>query len=228
MIKRGPMSTRSSYRSHILRIAILGMSLACLIRTAAAQQPDQAIAEDTSAKEESTSPTLPGPPSVPVDANYVIGADDVLAVDVWHEKELSRVLSVRPDGKISLPLLGEMKVAGQTPLQLQDNITDRLKAYLAHPQVTVMVQETKSQKINVVGEVQRPGEFVFGHPITVLDAIALAGGLRDFAKAKKMYVIRTAADGSQQRLLVNYKDVVKGKRPQENLTLQSHDTVVVP
>jgi polysaccharide biosynthesis/export protein len=228
-IKRGFMSIRFCNRSHLLLLAILGASVACLIRTAAAQEPDQAIAEDTSAKDDSSSPLIPASsPSVPVDANYVIGADDVLAVDVWHEKELSRVLSVRPDGKISLPFIGELKVAGQTPLQLQDTITDRLKAYLAHPQVAVMVQETKSQKVNVVGEVQRPGEFVFGHPITVLDAIALAGGLRDFAKAKKMYVIRTAPDGSQQRLRVNYKDVVKGKRPQENLTLQSHDTVVVP
>lgn len=228
MIKRGSMSIRFCTRSYLLSIAILGASLVCLMRTAAAQEPDQAIAEDTSAKEESSPLTPANLPSVPVDANYVIGADDVLAVDVWHEKELSRTLSVRPDGKISLPFIGELKVAGQTPLQLQDTITDRLKAYLAHPQVTVMVQETRSQKINVVGEVQKPGEFVFGHPITILDAIALAGGLRDFAKAKKMYVIRTAPDGSQQRLRVNYKDVVRGKRPAENLTLQSHDTVVVP
>jgi polysaccharide export outer membrane protein len=158
----------------------------------------------------------------------VIGADDVLAVDVWREHELSRVLSVRPDGKISLPLVGELKVAGQTPLQLQGTLTARLKEYIEHPEVTVMVQETRSQKFNVVGEVQRPGEFGFGHPVTILDAIALAGGLRDFAKSKKMYVIRTASDGSQQRLHVNYKDVVKGKKPRENIVLQSHDTVVVP
>src|SRR5579864_8868083 len=105
------MSKRSFYRSHILRITILSTSLACLTRTAAAQQPDEAIAEDTSTQEDSSSLlTLASPPSVPVDANYVIGADDILAVDVWHEKELSRVLSVRPDGKISLPFLGEMKV----------------------------------------------------------------------------------------------------------------------
>ena len=222
------MSIRFCCRSYLLHIAILGASVACLIRTAAAQEPYQAIAEDTSPKEESTPLVPANRPSALVDANYLIGADDVLAIDVWREKELSKVLSVRPDGKISLPLIGEMKVAGETPLRLQETITDRLKEYLEHPQVTVMVQETKSQKINVVGEVTRPGEFVFGHPITILDAIALAGGLRDFAKAKKMYVIRTGPDGSQERLRVNYKDVVKGKRPQENLVLQSHDTVVVP
>ena len=214
--------------SQLLRITILCASLACVMIPAAAQEPEQAIAENTSAKESSTALTPASPTSVTVDANYVIGADDVLLVDVWREKELSHTLSVRPDGKISLPLIGEMKVAGQTPLQLQDTITDRLKEYLEHPQVTVMVQQPKSQKINVVGEVQRPGEFVFGHPITVLDAIALAGGLRDFAKAKKMYVLRTGADGSEQRLRVNYKDVVKGKRPLENIVLQSRDTLVVP
>ena len=158
----------------------------------------------------------------------MIGSDDVIAVDVWHEQELSRVVSVRPDGKISLPLVGEVQVSGQTPLQLQDTITQRLKEYLEHPQVTVIVQETKSQKFNVVGEVQRPGSFVFGHPVTVVDAIALAGGLRDFAKSKKMYVLRTAADGSQQRLPVNYKDVVKGKNSSGNIVLHSHDTLVVP
>ena len=215
-------------RKQLLRIAILGISFTCLMKTATAQEPGQTIAEDTADKDSSETTTPVIPPSVPVDANYVIGADDVLAVDVWHERELSKVLSVRPDGKISLPLIGELKVTGQTPLQVQDTLTDRLKEYLEHPQVTVMVQQTKSQKINVVGEVARPGEFVFGHPLTILDAIALAGGLRDFAKAKKMYVIRTAPDGSQQRLRVNYKDVVKGKRPQQNITLQSHDTVVVP
>jgi polysaccharide export outer membrane protein len=222
------MSTSSSYRRHILRITIFSMFIACVMRTAAAQDPDQAIAEGTSNKDSSETLTTPTRTSVPVDANYVIGADDVLAVDVWHEKELSRVLSVRPDGKISLPLIGEMKVTGQTPVQLQDSITQRLKEYLEHPEVTVMVQETKSQKFNVVGEVQRPGSYEFGRQVTILDAIALAGGLRDFAKAKKMYVIRTLADGSQQKLRVNYKDVVKGKRPVENIVLQSHDTVVVP
>jgi polysaccharide export outer membrane protein len=99
---------------------------------------------------------------------------------------------------------------------------------MENPQVTVIVQETKSQKFNVVGEVQRPGSFVFGHPVTVLDAVALAGGFRDFAKTKKMYVIRTAPDGTRQRLRVNYNDVLKGKKSAENLVLHSHDTVVVP
>lgn len=229
MIKRGPISAASTFRKQLFLMAVVGATLAYAMQTAEAQEAEQAAEENNFNAGLSSPPTTASPPSVPaVDANYVIGADDVLAVDVWREHELSRVLSVRPDGKISLPLVGELKVAGQTPLQLQGTLTARLKEYIEHPEVTVMVQETRSQKFNVVGEVQRPGEFGFGHPVTILDAIALAGGLRDFAKAKKMYVIRTASDGSQQRLYVNYKDVVKGKKPRENIVLQSYDTVVVP
>ena len=211
------------------RVAIGFLALACVAITASAQAPTAALAENSSAAPSPHASTtswwkLASTP----DLSYVIGADDVIVVDVWHEQELSKVLSVRPDGKISLPLVGELQVGGQTPLQLQDTITQRLKEYLEHPQVTVIVQETKSQKFNIVGEVQRPGSFGFGHPVTVVDAIALAGGLRDFAKSKKMYVLRTAADVSQQRLPVNYKDVVKGKNSSGNVVLHSHDTLVVP
>ncbi len=218
---------RFSCRSRLLHLAILGASLSCVTSTAFAQERDQALAENTPDKDPSIALTTASP-SAPVDAKYVIGAADVLAVDVWHENELSRTLSVRPDGNISLPLIGELKAAGHTPLQLQDTIAVRLKEYLENPQVTVMVQETKSQKFNVVGEVQHPGSFTFGQPVTVLDAIALAGGLHDFAKSKKMYVIRVGADGSRQRLRVSYKDLVKGKKSANNIVLQSHDTVVVP
>ena len=177
----------------------------------------------------SATPSLATSKSVlDTDSNYVIGPDDVLAVDVWHEQELSRTLPVRLDGKISLPLLGEVKASGETPLQLQEFIGERLKEYLEHPHVTVIVQEPKSHSFNVVGEVQKPGAFVFGQTVRVVDAIAEAGGLRDFAKPKKMYVLRTMADGSQHKLPVNYNDVIKGKKPSDNIILQSHDTVVVP
>ena len=223
------MSTHFYSHKYLFGLAILSASLVCVMTKAYGQEPVQELADNTSATESSSSSTTTTThPVQALDANYVIGADDILAVDVWHEKELSHVLSVRPDGKISLPLIGELLVAGETPLQVQDTITQRLKEYLEHPQVTVMVQETKSQKFNVVGEVQRPGSFVFGHPVTVLDAIALAGGFRDFAKTKKMYVIRAAPDGTRQRLRVNYNDVLKGKKSAENLVLHSHDTVVVP
>ena len=160
--------------------------------------------------------------------DYIIGPDDVLAVNVWKEPELSRSVIVRPDGKISLPLVGELYVAGLTAWQAQDTIAQHLKEYLEHPKVTVIVQETKSQRFNVVGEVQKPGSFEFGHPVTILDAIALAGGLRDFAQSKKMYVIRIAANGAREKIRINYNDLLKGKPSAQDIVLRSHDTVVVP
>jgi polysaccharide export outer membrane protein len=214
-----------------LGAAVVILVAACVAISVPAQMKAQALADDSPAATDARASDVPAPVphAVPtVEPKYVIGADDVLAVDVWREQELSRVLPVRPDGKISLPLIGELQAGGQTPLQLQETITQRLKDYLEHPQVTVIVQDTKSQSFNVVGEVQRPGSFTFGHPVSVLDAVALAGGFRDFAKSKKMYVLRTAADGSHQRLPVNYNDVVKGRNSSENIVLQSHDTVVVP
>jgi polysaccharide export outer membrane protein len=214
----------------VLRVAIGLLVVAWVANGAQAQMEAHAVSDPssaaTSARAADASTSVQQAPAL--ESKYVIGAADVLAVDVWHEQELSKVLPVRPDGKLSLPLIGELQAGGQTPLQLQDTIAQRLKGYLENPQVTVIVQDTKSQTFSVVGEVQRPGSFTFGHAVSVLDAVALAGGLRDFAKSKKMYVLRTAADGSHQKLPVNYNDVVKGKRPSENIILQSHDTVVVP
>lgn len=162
------------------------------------------------------------------DARYVIGADDVLAVDVWKEKEVSRVLPVRPDGKISLPLIGDLQASGLTPQQLQASVTVKLRAYIDKPEVSVIVQEARSHRFNVVGEVQKPGSYTLGQPLTVLDALALAGGFRDFAKAKKIYVLRVHPDGSNERIPFNYKQVIKGKKLAENIPLEPGDTVVVP
>jgi polysaccharide biosynthesis/export protein len=215
---------------HLFGLALLGAFLAGGLFDAHAQDPagePQQKASDTDSTSSDSTAYMPAAASE-LPKNYVIGSDDVLAVDVWHEHELSRVVPVRPDGKISLPLIGELQVAGETPLQLQDALTERLKEYLEHPQVTVIVQEAKSQRFNVVGEVQKPGSFEFGHPVTIIDAIALAGGFRDFAKTKKMYIIRTAADGTRQKLLVHYNEVLNGKRPEESIVLHSRDTVVVP
>jgi polysaccharide export outer membrane protein len=219
------MKTHLVWSGFVLRVASVVLAHVCVAISAYAQAPVEALTENTSA---ATSDTPISQAAPALDSKYVIGAADVLAIDVWHEQELSRVLPVRPDGKISLPLIGELQAGGQTPLQLQDILTQRLKGYLENPQVTVIVQDPKSQSFNVVGEVQKPGSFTFSHPVSVLDAVAQAGGLRDFARAKKMYVLRTNADGSRQRLPVNYRDIVKGKKPSQNIVLQSHDTVVVP
>ena len=158
----------------------------------------------------------------------MIGADDVLAISVWKEPDVSRSVPVRSDGKISLPLVGELMAGGQTPLQLEQEITKRLASYISEPEVTVIVQDSKSQRINILGMVVRPGTYLLTGSATVLDAIAMAGGFKDFAKQKAIYVLRQNADGTQKRISFNYIEVIKGNNPDQNVRLLPRDTVVVP
>ena len=162
------------------------------------------------------------------DSSYVIGADDVLAINVWKEPDVSRSVPVRSDGKISLPLVGELTAGGQTPLQLEQEITKRLANYISEPEVTVIVTDSKSQRINILGMVARPGTYMLTGSATILDAIAMAGGFKDFAKQKQIYVLRANADGTEKRLTFNYKEVIKGQNPEQNIRLLPRDTVVVP
>jgi polysaccharide export outer membrane protein len=162
------------------------------------------------------------------DDSFVIGADDVLAVNVWKEPDISRSVPVRSDGKITLPLVGELQAGGQTPRQLQTEITTKLRNFISEPEVTVMVQEIRSQRFNILGQVSKPGSYLISNSARVLDAIAVAGGFRDFAKKKSIYVLRPTPDGGQTRLAFNYSDVVKGKSPEQNVELRPHDTIVVP
>lgn len=162
------------------------------------------------------------------DDSYVIGNDDVLAINVWKEPDISRSIPVRSDGKISLPLVGEVQASGDTPLKLEKDIASRLKSYIEEPEVTVIVQQVNSQKFNILGMVNRPGLYPISNSPTVLDAIGIAGGFRDFAKQKSIYVLRQNPDGSQTRLPFNYKNVVNGKNPAQNISLQPRDTIVVP
>jgi polysaccharide export outer membrane protein len=159
---------------------------------------------------------------------YVIGIDDVLAINVWKEPDVSRTVPVRSDGKISLPLAGEVQASGETPLQLEKLLATKLQSFISEPEVTVIVSEVKSQKFNILGMVSKPGSYPLTNSATVLDAIALAGGFRDFAKQKSIYILRQNADGSQSRLPFNYKDVIKGKDSAQNIKLQPRDTIVVP
>jgi len=164
----------------------------------------------------------------PHDDTFVIGDDDVLAINVWKEPDISRSIPVRSDGRISLPLAGEIQAAGRTPLALEREIADKLKSYISEPEVTVMVQQINSQKFNILGQVNKPGSFPLTNSATVLDAIALAGGFRDFAKKKSVYILRQNADGTQTRIPFNYKEVLKGENPAQNIKLQPRDTIVVP
>jgi len=223
------MSNKSLGKLAVVLIAFLIVSLWPL--TSLAQQlsadPDPASTDHASAVDQPAASSLPRRHIKPKE-EYVIGAADVLAINVWHETEISRVTPVRPDGKIALPLVGEVQASGLTPDQLQANLREGLQKYLDHPEVTVMVQEVKSHQINVVGQVAKPGSYILGKPLTVLDAIALAGGFQEFASQKKIYVLRARSDGSEQRIPFNYKAVIKGHDPLQNIILQPNDTVVVP
>jgi polysaccharide export outer membrane protein len=165
----------------------------------------------------------------PKDLNdYVIGSEDVLAVNVWKEPEVSRGVVVRSDGKISLPLLGEIQASGKTPKQLQVEIAQGLTSYIPAPEVAVIVQTINSKKYSILGQVSRAGTSSLTGPMTVLDAIAAAGGFQTFAKRKKVYILRTGPDGREQRIPFNYLEVIKGKHPEQNIQLQARDIIIVP
>jgi polysaccharide export outer membrane protein len=158
---------------------------------------------------------------------YIIGEGDILAINVWHEAELTRIVPVRTDGKITLPLVGEMQAAGQTVEQLRSTIAEKLKHFLEAPEVSVMVQEPRSQFFTVVGKVMKPGSYPLGQRLTVMDGIALGGGFKDFAKTSKIQVVRTHRDGRVERLAFDYKRAVAGDLKQ-NFVLEQHDMIVVP
>jgi len=161
------------------------------------------------------------------DAEYKIGAQDVLRIDVWKEPEISRTAPVRPDGRISLPLINDVQAAGLTATQLSAVIADGLRKYITNPQVTVGVTEINSRRVYVTGEVTKPGAFPLLPNMTVLQALSSSGGFSQFAKLKSIYVLRTE-DGKQVRHPFNYKAVVSGKKPELNIPLQPGDVIVVP
>jgi len=162
------------------------------------------------------------------DENFIIGNDDVLAISVWKEPELTKSVPVRSDGKISLPLVGEMQATGRSPLQLEQDITAKLKNFITSPEVTVIVEKVNSRKYNVLGEVSKPGSYFLTSSTTIMDAIAAAGGFRDFAKKSGVYVLRKSPDGSESHLKFNYKDFIKGKNSSQNIKLEPNDTIIVP
>jgi len=167
-------------------------------------------------------------PNSPLSKEYKIGVNDVLTINVWHEPDLSRNLTVRPDGKITLPLIGDVRAAGKTPPELEAELSSDLAAYIKDPELTVIVAEIRSRRVNVIGQVVHPGAFALTQQMGVLDLIAEAGGLRDFAKKKKIYVLRETSAGVRERLKYDYKDVLAAKHNAKDILLQPNDTVVVP
>jgi polysaccharide biosynthesis/export protein len=165
--------------------------------------------------------------TVATDPDYKIGPQDMLRIDVWKEPDISRVVPVRPDGKITLPLVNDVQASGLTPTQLAAKIAEGLKKYITSPQVTVGVTEINSRRIFVSGEVARPGAFPLLPNMTVLQALSSAGGFTQFAREKKIYILRME-NGRQVKHPFNYKDAISGKNVEQNILLEGGDIIVVP
>ncbi len=160
-------------------------------------------------------------------SEYRIGEQDLLTITVWREPELSGTVMVRPDGKVTLPLLNDVHASGLTPDELKASLTEKLGPFVNAPQVTVAVREINSRKVFIIGQVGHEGSYRINSTTTVLQIIAEAGGLRDFANRKGIYVLRSL-NGSQQRLNFNYDNVIRGKDSRANILLRPGDTIVVP
>ena len=190
-----------------------------------------ATAAAATAQSASVAAPPPAPPGValkPLPSDYVIGPQDVLLVHVWKNDSLSRQLPVRPDGKISLPLLHDIHAAGLTPMQLRDKIAAALAEFMPNPEVSVAVLEVHSYRVSVLGEVQRPGMLELKAPTTVLEALALAGGFQPFASPSKIVIFRKDGRGDTQKLRFNYNRAIGGDGGEDNVTLRAGDVIVVP
>jgi len=193
------------------------------------QLPAQTFAPSgqANAPETATIVTKASAPTSATDHDYVIEPEDVLQINVWKETDISSSVPVRPDGKISLPLLNDVQAAGLTPVQLAAQITDLLKQIIAEPRVTVIVTAMNSRRAYVMGQVTRQGAVLLVSNLTVLQALSAAGGPAPFANTKKIYILR-AENGKQIRIPFNYAEVIKGKNQEQNIILKPGDTIVVP
>ncbi|MGA1865290.1 MAG: polysaccharide biosynthesis/export family protein [bacterium] len=158
---------------------------------------------------------------------YVIGPEDVLNISVWKNEDLNHQVIVRPDGKVSFPLIGDIQGGGKTPEELRLEITQRLSKFIPDAVVTVMVLKINSMKVYVIGNVPHPGEFILGRSINVLQALSKAGGLNEFADSKDIIIIRTIGK-RQIKIPFNYKEITKGKDTAQNIYLQTGDVIVIP
>ena len=212
----------------ILTLTSFALTIPCALcqennsRTARQQQAEK-LNPSTSRAATGTSSTTSNK-----NASYVIGPGDLLAINVLHEPEVSQKVPVRMDGKITIPLIGEIQASGMVPDALQTTITQKLHDYIKDAEVTVVVEEIKSRQFNVMGEVEHPGSFPLTKPTTVLDGLAQAGGFRDFAKVTKIHVLRKTPQGTTLTLPFNYKQVSKGKNDSQNIELRPGDTIIVP
>jgi polysaccharide export outer membrane protein len=205
--------------------------LFCLVPALGAGFAQQGVGKPVLSAEPDTTRPAAAPPNPAVgpltvsSSTYVIGADDSLKIDVWHEQQLSVVVPVRPDGKITLPLINDIQAAGFTPMQLEADITERLKKFVTDPVVSVSLEAVNSKRVFLIGEIGRPGPEPITPGMTILQAIAAAGGLGPYANKKKIYILR-GDPSHQQKFLFNYKKGLNGDM--QGLTLIPGDTIVVP
>lgn len=166
-------------------------------------------------------------PAESTQSGYMIGPGDIVEILVWKEPDISRTVHVRPDGRISLPLVDDVRAAGHTTVQLKERITQALADYIENPAVYVMLQENRSKKVYVVGAVAAPGEYLLEKPTTVLQAIAMAGGFGEWAKKDDIVILRRGSE-EQSRIEFDYDRVVSGKDVTQNITLNPDDVIIVP
>lgn len=208
--------------SHTRSMSILALTFAIVtlgLGTSPATQGISAGGADD--KKPSAQPPVRGNDS----RDYRLGAGDKLRIEVYKDAQLSQSVQIRPDGKITLPLLGDLTATGRTPMELRDTIATQLKEYMTNPVVTVIVVEASAAVAFITGEVNHPGAVpLTGGPLSVLQALALGGGLKDFADSKNIKILRRSPSG-QQTITFNYKDAIRGGTP---VYLQPGDTVVVP
>lgn len=207
-----------------LSLAVLCFALASL----AIAQPPKNTEPDTNPNANPTRPdastAVTGKTPVAVDPKtYKVGAEDVLAIRVWREPDLSGPKVVRPDGKISIPMIGEVQAQGLTPEQIQDAIATKLGEYIKEPQVSVELQDVRSKKYFLLGAIDRPGEYRFALPINVLEALSNGGRFHDFARTSRIVVLR-----GDKKFTFNYKEVTKGKKMDQNIQIEDGDKIIVP
>ena len=193
----------------------------------ATPQAPKPAAPPTMAQPAGSPPSQIAPAGVTAPAGYTIGTDDVLIIIFWQEKEMSGEVTVRPDGKISLPLLNEIEASGKTPEQLRMSIEETARKFLQEPAVTIVVKQINSRKVFITGMVGKPGPYTLTAPTTVLQLIATAGGLMEFADREHIVIVRSE-NGRPASYRFNYKEVIQQKRLTQNIELKAGDTVVVP
>jgi polysaccharide export outer membrane protein len=217
----------------VLALTLLGQSVALAQTTAPpqTQRPPQAKPAPSQPQRPqptppAAKPAVPGT-GVPVEAGFTIGPEDVLGILVWKDQEMSGDVTVRPDGMITLPLIRDVKAAGLTPNQLADRLQEAVREFVTDASVTVVVRQMNSRKVFITGEVARPGAYPLVSSMTVMQLIAVAGGLNEFAEAKSISVMRVEA-GKTRTFPFDYKNVASGRKPEQNIVLKPGDTVVVP